>query len=126
MAENDVDAHVHGLIQTTLLGEAAENAPLAIYIVDEEMNYVAVNPAACELVGYTREELLAMKVDEVSPGPTASQNWKALLAHGRLSGQGPVRRKDGTEVTVDFWAYTTRVAQMTVYVAFARPIEEPG
>jgi PAS domain S-box-containing protein len=123
MAENDVDAHVHSLIQTTLLGEAAENVPLAIFVADEEMNYVAVNPAACELVGYTREELLALEVSDVAPDPPLRENWEATLARGRLSGRGPLRRNDGTELMVDFWAYTTRVAQMTVYVAFIRPSE---
>jgi hypothetical protein len=26
---------------------------------------------------------------------------------------------------IEFWAYSTRVAQMTVYVAFIRPLDEP-
>jgi PAS domain S-box-containing protein len=121
MPDDDVDVHVHRLIQTTLLGEAAENVPLGIFVADEEMNYVAVNTAACELAGYTREELLALRVSDVAPDPPLRENWEATLGRGRLSGQGPLRRKDGTELKVDFWAYTTRVAQMTVYVAFIRP-----
>jgi PAS domain S-box-containing protein len=123
MTQNDVEAHVHGLIQSTLLGEAAENVPLAVFVADEDMNYVAVNPAACELVGYTRKELLTLKVSDVAPDPPLRENWEATLARGRLSGRGPLRRKDGTELAVDFWAYTTRVAQMIVYVAFIRPSE---
>ena len=126
MFENDVQAHAHGLIQPTLLGEAAENVPLAICVADDEMNFVAANPAACELLGYTREELLAAKVSDVAPDPAADENWKTMLARGRLSGQGPMRQKDGTKVDVDFWAYKTRVAQMSVYVAFIRPSEQPA
>jgi PAS domain S-box-containing protein len=124
MAVNDVHAHAHALIQPTLLGEAAENVPLGIFVADDEMNFVAVNPAGCELLGYTREELLAIKVSDVAPDPAADENWKTMLARGRLSGRGPMRQKDGTQLCVDFWAYTTRVAQMTVYVAFIRPSEQ--
>ena len=47
------------LIQTSLLGEAIENGPVAVFVADEHGRYVAVNRAACQLLGYTREELLA-------------------------------------------------------------------
>ncbi|MGH3030714.1 MAG: PAS domain S-box protein [Gaiellaceae bacterium] len=113
------------LIQTTLLGEAAENAPLGIFVADEEMAYVAVNRRGCELVGYEREELLSLKVSDISPSPPSQEHYAEMIARGKLSGRGPLLRKDGTEVDVEFWAYSTRVAQMTVYVAFIRPLDEP-
>ena len=46
------------LMQSVLIGEAVEHAPVAILVSDEEGRYVAANEHACELLGYTREELL--------------------------------------------------------------------
>jgi PAS domain S-box-containing protein len=112
---------VQELIQTTLLGEAAENAPIAILVADEDMSYVAVNRRACELLGYTRDELLARKVSEVSANPLSREVYAKLMLQGELSGTGSLLRKDRTEVPVEYWAYSTRVAQMTVYVGFIRP-----
>ena len=42
------------LVQTVLLGEAVEHAPVAILVADEEMRYVAANATATKLFGYTR------------------------------------------------------------------------
>ena len=50
------------LVQSVLLGEAVEHAPVAILVADDEMRYVAANATACELLGYTREELLQLRV----------------------------------------------------------------
>ena len=48
------------LIQTALLGEAIEAGPALVFVADEQMRYIAVNQFACEALGYTREELLAL------------------------------------------------------------------
>ena len=54
------------LIQASLLGEAVENGPVAVFVADEHGQYVAVNQAACLLLGYTREELLGLRVTDVA------------------------------------------------------------
>jgi PAS domain S-box-containing protein len=113
------------LIQTTLLGEAAENAPLGIFVADDEMAHVAVNRHACELLGYEREELLSLKVSDISANPVSHEVYAEMVRRGELRGEGRLLRKDGVEVDVEFWAFSTRVAQMTVYVAFIRPLEQP-
>ena len=41
----------------------------AVMIVDfETESFVDVNPTACELLGYTREELLSMNPKDIHPG----------------------------------------------------------
>ena len=119
-------ADVQELIQTTLLGEAAENAPIAILVADDEMTYIAVNRRACDLLGYTRDELLALKVSDVSANPLSGEIYAKMMLQGELSGTGNLLRKDRTEVGIEYWAYSTRVAQMTVYVAFVRPTNGAG
>src|SRR5687768_13482437 len=46
------------LIQATLLAEALENGPVAVFVVGDDLRYIAVNQYACTLLGYTRAELL--------------------------------------------------------------------
>ena len=54
--------------QLALLGEAAEQLQdVAVFVWDEDRNYVAVNQAACTLLGKKRAEILAMKVGDMTP-----------------------------------------------------------
>lgn len=119
-------ADAHDLIQTTLLGEAAENAPLGILVADDEMSYVAVNRCTCELLGYTREEMLSMRVSDIATEPESRERYFEMMREGTLRGTGRIQRKDGTKLDIEYWAYATRVAQMTVYVAFLRPLDGPA
>ncbi len=41
-----------------------EKSPLSIFVSDLEGNYVEVNQAACEMTGYSEEELLNLKLSE--------------------------------------------------------------
>jgi PAS domain S-box-containing protein len=50
-----------------------EHAPLGIFVANREGRYVQVNPAACEMTGYSSEELLALSIPEL----TAPESWKA-------------------------------------------------
>lgn len=53
--------------QLALLGEAAECLQsVAVFVWDEDRNYVAVNRAACTLVGKKRAEILQMKVGDMT------------------------------------------------------------
>jgi PAS domain S-box-containing protein len=114
-------AVAYDLIQSTLLGEAAEHAPVGILVADEELRYVAVNLYACELLGYERSELLAPADGKTGPFPISPDQWAELLEQGELTGLGRAVRKDGTEIEISFFAGATKVANMPVYVAFLRP-----
>lgn len=102
------------LIQTALLGEAVDNGPTPIFVADETRRYVAVNRAACDLLGYTREELLALRVDDVAP---SIPRWEEMRANGNLAGTADLKRKDGTTVAFSYLAGETVVAGMPVYVS---------
>jgi PAS domain S-box-containing protein len=105
------------LIQTSLLGEAVENGPAAVFVADEEGRYVAVNQAACILLGYNREELLAMRITDVARGEAAAAAFEAMRATGTSVGTSMLTRKDGTTVPFTYVAGATVVAGMSVYVA---------
>jgi PAS domain S-box-containing protein len=105
------------LIQATLLGEAVEHGPAAVFVADEDGGYVAVNQAACALVGYTREELLGMRVTDLVPPEKAAGSWGEMVATGTHRGRSTLTRKDGSTVEFSYVAGATQVAGMLVYVS---------
>jgi PAS domain S-box-containing protein len=100
-------------IQASLLGEAVDNGPVAVFVADENREYVAVNRAACALLGYSREELLAMRVDDVAD----TSAWTEMEVNGQLVSTAELRRKDGSTVVFSYTAGATVVAGMPVFVS---------
>jgi PAS domain S-box-containing protein len=102
------------LIQASLLGEAVDHGPASVFVADEEGRYVAVNQAACTLLGYTREELLELCVSDIAD---PAEKWDEMRREGNVSGVSTLRRKDGTTVDFRYVAGATTVAGMLVYVS---------
>ena len=81
-----------------------DHAPQGIFVADATGRYINVNPAACELVGYSREELLGgMGIIDIA-GTADLGPYLAMFSEIQRTGQGhfdiPLRRKDGTLITV--------------------------
>jgi PAS domain S-box-containing protein len=51
--------------QLKLVNTAIDSTSEAIYITDEESSIIYVNDGACNMLGYTKEELTSMKVDGI-------------------------------------------------------------
>jgi PAS domain S-box-containing protein len=109
------------LVQTVLLGEAVEHAPVAILVADEEMRYVAANATATKLFGYTREELLQLRVTDVAGYPEAEGEFEAMIAAGELMGRTTVTCKDGARRSLRHRSSETSIAGLTYYVAVLWP-----
>jgi PAS domain S-box-containing protein len=107
------------LVQAGLLGEAIDRAPDAVLVADESMRYLAVNQAACRLLGYTREELLALRVADVA---TSATDDETSSRRGK-TGTAVLRRKDGEHIAAAYRSHETKLAGMTVYVAIFWPDE---
>ena len=105
------------LIQTALLGEAIEAGPALVFVADEEMRYIAVNQYACEALGYSREELLALAVPAVAREPGAPAQYDEMLARGVRHGTAELTRKDGSTVSFLYRATQTTVAGLTFFVS---------
>ncbi len=102
------------LIQASLLGDAVEHGPAAVFVADEDGSYVAVNQAACALVGYAREELLAMHVTDLADD---TAKWDEMRETGSVSGTTTLTCKDGSRVEFSYVAGATIVAGMPVFVS---------
>jgi PAS domain S-box-containing protein len=104
------------LVQASLIGEAIDDGPVLVFVADEEMRYVAVNRHASDVLGYTRSELLALRVTDVAPHTGTLERFKSLLADQAIEGKSTLRRKDGTDVSTRFAARQTTVAGLMLYV----------
>jgi PAS domain S-box-containing protein len=109
------------LVQTVLLGEAVEHAPVAILVADEEMRYVAANATATKLLGYTREEFLQLRVTDVAGSPEAEGEFEAMIATGELMGRTTVICRDGSRRSLRHRSSETTIAGLTYYVAVLWP-----
>jgi PAS domain S-box-containing protein len=112
------------LIQTTLIGEALDGAPLAIFVADDDRRYIAVNDYACRLLGYTRDELLALGVLDVAVNADAQEDYDEMLASGFRTGTAQLRRKDGAVIEVAYRASETTVGTMRLFVSACWPAED--
>ncbi len=89
-----------------------DDSPQPMWVFDlETLKFLAVNDAAIQHYGYSRDEFLAMTIQEVRP----PEDRAALLE--RLSEQGPAvraariwphRKKDGTIIEVEINTYELR------------------
>jgi PAS domain S-box-containing protein len=102
------------LLHEALLGEAAESAFFAITVYDDDGRLVAANRRASELLGYSREELLAFDVGAYTEG---GFDRSRLFTQEMREGVRLVRRKDGTQVPVAFVVAPSRLAGLPYFVA---------
>lgn len=79
----------------------------AMLIADSAGKLVDVNPAACVLLGLSREELLERGLEDIVPHDmraSASAAWKEFLATGAQRGDIRLVRADGTTREVEYSA----------------------
>ncbi len=85
-----------------------QNAPIGIAVADREGRYVEVNPAVADMLGYSEEEFLKLRVHDVlAPSKVAEglSLFRKLVEENAASGEKLLLRKDGTE----FWAMVSSV-----------------
>ncbi|MEV6823752.1 SpoIIE family protein phosphatase [Amycolatopsis sp. NPDC051102] len=81
-----------------------ERATDAIWVLDRDLRFVEINPAACELLGYTREELLGTPITKLLD-EGGDQRWRQVIADPgtvlEVSEIHQVRRADGTGMALE-------------------------
>ena len=101
-----------------------ENALDAIFITNDAREYVDANPAACDLLGVAKRDLLGRRLDEfVPPGRRESPNadWDQYLA-GPLVSEEQIRRATGEIRDVDVSSRPHFLPGLNV--AFARDVTD--
>jgi len=99
-----------------------------IMLVDRAtMRYVDVNTTACESQGYTREEMLQMGPQDISPvsKEVLERSYDESIATGRTTQlQSYHHRKDGTRIPVEIFRRAVRSGERWIIVAIVRDITE--
>lgn len=83
------------------------DVPVAMLVANNRARYVDANRHAVALTGYTRAELMSMRLSDLTPNANDTMGrrlWKAFLARGRMSGRYELRRKDGSIISADYLA----------------------
>ncbi|MCX8061319.1 MAG: PAS domain S-box protein [Anaerolineales bacterium] len=137
----EAEAHLaqlgeHQLINARLLAESeanfralSENAIEAIFIVNQRGNFAYVNHQACELLGYTREELLGKHFAAVIHPydlPLVTERWEARLRGEPSPNRYEIQivRKDGSSAPVEMSVALTQWNGETATVALAHDITQ--
>src|SRR5437879_1244307 len=79
----------------------------AMFVADDDRRYVDANGAALELTGYTRDQLLALRADDLVPPELrrdTARRWAAFLQEGTLAQTMDVVVAGGHRVRVDLSA----------------------
>jgi anti-anti-sigma factor len=81
-----------------------ERATDAIWVLDRDLGFAEINPAACDLLGYAREELLGTSITDLLDDDEA-RRWRQLIAEpGTVQETGEVhhvRRVDGVVTALE-------------------------
>ena len=104
-----------------------EQAADALFLIDREGRFVDVNERACETLGYTRRELLALSVMDVDRNIEThelNEFWKRLRAEAPVTVDGIHRRKDGTEFPVELRVGVLERGGQSYILALARDVTE--
>ncbi len=94
---------------------SVHHASTPTYWVAQDSRIIRVNRAACEVLGYTEAELLAMTVPEMDPGFPAEkweEHWRTARERKRMHFETRQRRKDGgvllSEIDLNWFEFEGR------------------
>jgi len=98
-----------------------ESSVDAFHLTDAQARFLRVNAASTRLLGYTRDELLAMTVHDLDPNfprDAWPARWAELRERGSFTVNSALRRKDGelvpVELTVNYFLFEGEEYSSTV------------
>jgi PAS domain S-box-containing protein len=111
------------LLQLSLLGEAIDCADeVAVFVWNDDRRYVAVNEAACRLVGVDRQRLIGMTVGDLTVDG-AAEVMARVRASRSIAGTSSFTRPDGEVVELTWTTAHTRVAGLPYMVSVCRRVD---
>jgi PAS domain S-box-containing protein len=97
--------HAASRARMTALFDGALNS---ILLADDEGRFVDANPAACNLLGFTREELMQRRVSDIvdqgTRHPETFGLWQRFLDERRQTGRIVLRHKGGHSILAEYAA----------------------
>ncbi len=104
--------------------EYVDNAPYGVFVTDMEGRYVEINPEALSITGYSRKELLTMRIaDLLSPEakPLGLAHFQRLQRKGFSYGELPFRTRTGEK---RWWSVHAKRISSERAIGFCEDITE--
>lgn len=106
---------------------ATDQAADAVFWINRDGKFYYVNDQACRSLGYSREELMALRVFDIDPGLSPerwAKRWEESPRRQMAAYQleSLHRRKDGSTFPVEITARHFSASDAELHVAFARDI----
>ena len=101
-----------------------ENAPYGVFIVDETGRYLDVNPAACQITGYSESELLSMGIPDIVAPDYRNQgmsHFEQLLQEGWAEGELPFQHESGE---IQWWSVVATQLSENRFLGFTNDVTE--
>jgi CheY-like chemotaxis protein len=95
-----------------------------VAFANRSRRYVRVSEGFCRLLGYSREEMLHMSIDELAATPSeVSERWEQYIVDGKLQGEITLRDRSGALVPM---AFSARVFPDGCMVSRMEPLKPPS
>ncbi len=120
--KKDIDNHRLELTQF-----AVDNAAESIFWINKERRFIYVNDAATEHLGYSREELLQMRVEHIDSHYNETiwpSHWEKTKNKLKITIESEHRCKDGSIIPVEIKVSYLKLDNTEFHCAFARNISE--
>jgi PAS domain S-box-containing protein len=104
-----------------------EQAADAFFLHDDAGRFIDVNQQACASLGYTREELLRLKVTDLQQDfdlPSSQRGWRQIEPGHAHTVYAQHRRKDGSAFPVETRLSACDIAGQRLYSLLVRDISE--
>jgi len=97
------------------------------YVLEPDGSLTDCNKAYCEIIGYSRDELLAMNIADLEAAETpeeTAQHIETVMQTGSDRFETAHRRKDGRVVDVEISATFVQLPEESFFVCFVRDVTE--
>lgn len=96
-------------------------------LADTDGNIVEVNPSYCQMIGYSKEELLIMNISDIEVSLTKEEvekRVKKMVAAGRDQFETQHKSKSGRKIDLSVSIVITQKKETTLVAAFVRNITQ--
>jgi PAS domain S-box-containing protein len=106
---------------------SVDRAADAIFWMASDGRILHMNEATCRYLGYTRDELLSMRISDINPAFPVEKwpaQWEKLKRAGSLTFESSHRRKDGREIPVEISSNYLQFGGTEYNISYIREITE--